>query len=43
MEFSLFCCQYGYGDNRNEGMGGLRYRKQKFELFFCSVGEEDIW
>ena len=49
MEFSLFCCQYVYGDNKNEGMGGLRCRKQKVvtesrlpNIFFAYGTEEQL-
>lgn len=30
MEFSLFCAQRGRDDSKNEGMGDLRCRKQRF-------------
>lgn len=42
MESSRFCDQCGRDDNKNGGRVGLRCRK-KFELFFGTIGEDDVW
>lgn len=43
MEFYQFYAQYGCGDNKTKEWEVYVVVNERFELFFGTVGEEDVW